>query len=72
MRHGFAGLLLPLQQRRFGDRLAELRDLDFYDSHCCSLVLELFAEHEALQLAEGLVEQRLLLLDVQVRVAHRR
>ena len=29
-------------------------------------------QHEALELAERLLEQRLLLLDVQVRVAHRR
>jgi hypothetical protein len=32
-RHGLPGLLLPLQQGRFGDRLRQLRDLDVYDSH---------------------------------------
>src|SRR5436190_10190284 len=32
----------------------------------------LFAENEALELAEGLIQQRLLLLLVQVRVADRR
>jgi hypothetical protein len=28
-----AGLLLPLQQRGFGHRLGQLRDLDFNDCH---------------------------------------
>ena len=35
-------------------------------------VARLLGQHEALELAEGLLEQRLLLLLVQVRVAHRR
>jgi len=33
LRHGFAGLLLPLQQGGLGNRFGQLRDLDFNDSH---------------------------------------
>ena len=35
-RDGLAGLLLPLQQGRFGHRLGQLRNLDFNDGHFLS------------------------------------
>ena len=42
-RDGLAGLLLPLQQGRFGHRLGQLRNFHFNDCHLYSLVLDVCA-----------------------------